>query len=78
MTQTEFAAGLGISYPRLNEIIHGKRGITPDTALRISALIGTTPQFWLNLQQAVDLWDAAHSTETKRALKKIERVKQTV
>ena len=77
LTQTEFAARLGISYPRLNEIIHGKRGVTPDTALRIAAFLGTTPEMWLNLQQAVDLWDARNSVETRRALRKIERVKQT-
>jgi addiction module HigA family antidote len=77
LTQTEFAERLRISYPRLNEIIHGKRGVTPDTALRIAALLGTSPEVWLNLQQAVDLWDAQNSTETRRALRKIEPVKQT-
>ena len=77
LTQTEFAARLGISYPRLNEIIHGKRGITPDTALRLSALLGTSPEFWLSLQQAVDLWDAQSSRGTAQALRKIEPVKQT-
>jgi transcriptional regulator with XRE-family HTH domain len=40
MSQTELAAKLGVSYPRINELIHGKRGITPDTALRLERLFG--------------------------------------
>ncbi len=64
--QTRFAAHLRISYPRLNEIIHGKRGVTPDTALRLARVLGTTPEFWLNLQQSWDLWHALHSPEWRR------------
>lgn len=37
-----------MSYPRVNEIVNGKRGITPDIALRLGALLGTSPEFWLN------------------------------
>ena len=77
MTQTELAERLGISYPRLNEIINGKRGVTPDTALRLAAFLGSSAEMWLNLQQAVDLWDVQHSRATVRALRKIKRVKQT-
>lgn len=61
MTQREAAERLRISYPRMNEIINGKRSVTPDTALRFARLTGTEPDFWLNLQQALDLWDAMHS-----------------
>jgi addiction module HigA family antidote len=45
----------------MNEIINGKRSVTPETALRLSRYTGTEPEFWLNLQQALDLWDAIHS-----------------
>ena len=55
--QTDLAERLGISYPRLNKIIHGKRGVTPDTALRLERVFGMEAQFWLNLQAAWDLYE---------------------
>lgn len=61
LTQREAAERLNISYPRMNEIVNGKRTVTPETALRLAKLTDTEPEFWLNLQQAVDLWDALHS-----------------
>ena len=61
VTQTELAEWIGVSYPRLNEIIHGKRGITPDTALRLEQVFGMDAQFWLNLQLAWDLYEAKQS-----------------
>ena len=61
ITQKDAAARLRISYPRMNEIVNGKRAVTPDTALRLARFTGTEPDFWLNLQQAVDLWDALRS-----------------
>ena len=63
ITQKQAAERLRISYPRMNEIVNGKRTVTPDTALRLGRFTGTEPEFWLNLQQAVDLWDAMHSDE---------------
>ena len=59
--QKEAAERLRVSYPRMNEIVNGKRTVTPDTALRLARFTDTEPEFWLNLQQAVDLWDAMHS-----------------
>jgi addiction module HigA family antidote len=53
--QTELAAKLGIPVQRINEIVNGKRGITPDTAWLFAAAFGTTPEFWMNLQAAYDL-----------------------
>ncbi len=73
MTQTEVAQRLGISYPRLNEIVHGKRGITPDTALRLERLSGASAAFWLNGQRDCDLWAALHS-ESAKELDRIEPV----
>ena len=46
---------IGVPPRRINEIVHGKRGITADTALRLGKLFGTTAQFWLNLQTLYDL-----------------------
>ena len=61
ITQTEFAVRLGVSYPRLNEIIRKKRSVTPDTALRLERVLGMSAEFWLGLQQDWDLWHAMHS-----------------
>jgi antitoxin HigA-1 len=61
ISQAELAAKIGVSYPRINEIVHGKRGITSDTALRLERLFGMEAQFWLNLQTAWDLYHALHS-----------------
>jgi len=63
ITQREAAARLRISYPRMNEIVNGKRAVTPDSALRLAKFTNTEPEFWLNLQQAIDLWDALHSDQ---------------
>ena len=61
IAQVELAKCIGVSYPRVNELIHGKRGMTPDTALRLERLFGMEAQFWLNLQLAWDLYQAMHS-----------------
>lgn len=61
MTQTAFAARLGISFPRLNEVIHARRSVTPDTALRLARVTGMSADFWLGLQQDWDLWHALRS-----------------
>ena len=56
LSQAEAARGLGITANRLNEVVKNKRGISADTALRLAAYFGTTAQFWLNVQDAWDLW----------------------
>ena len=61
ISQVELAKLIGVSYPRVNELIHGKRGMTPDTALRLERLFGMEAQFWLNLQLIWDLYQAMHS-----------------
>ncbi|WP_045216119.1 HigA family addiction module antitoxin [Desulfonatronovibrio magnus] len=66
LTQTELARHLSVSYPRLNEIINGRRSVTPDTALRLSRVLGMSADFWLGLQQDWDLWHAMNSPEAKQ------------
>lgn len=56
--QTELSVVLQVSYQRVNEIINGKRGITPSTALRLAKVFGTSEDFWLNLQLRSDLYYA--------------------
>ncbi len=63
ITQTELAQRLRVSYPRLNEIIKGRRAVTADTALRLSQVVGMSADFWLGLQQDWDLWNAMNSQE---------------
>ena len=50
ITQVAFAAHIGVSFKRINEIVNGRRAITPQTAWLLSKALGTTPQFWMNLQ----------------------------
>jgi len=71
--QSVLAEKMGVSYPRGNELIHGKRGVTPDTALRLERLFGMEAQFWLNLQLAWDLYEVCHSPAVKN-IRKIKRI----
>ncbi len=57
----------------MNAIINGHRGITPDTALRLTRVFGTSPDYWLNLQQMTDLYDAMHSEDAKK-IQKLEPI----
>ena len=61
ITQSNFAVRLGVSFPRLNEVIRGRRAVTPDTALRLAQVLGTSADFWLGLQLDWDLWHAMRS-----------------
>jgi addiction module HigA family antidote len=61
ITQSAFAVRLGVSFPRLNEIINAKRAVTPDTALRLAQVTGMSADFWLGLQLDWDLWHAMRS-----------------
>lgn len=66
MTLTEFSKRIGVTRARLSEIVNGRRGVSPDTALRLARVLGTTPDLWLNLQQRVDLYDALHSRDAAK------------
>jgi antitoxin HigA-1 len=70
MTQVELAQRLGVPFQRINQIVKRKRSVTPDTALRLAQLLGTSPEFWLNLQQNWDLYEAMSAGE-----KEIARIK---
>lgn len=65
MSQAEAARRTGMSANRLNELVRGKRGVTADTAIRLARVLGTSPEFWLNLQMTFDLWQA-HQAERRR------------
>lgn len=72
LTQRDLAEGILVPYQRVNEIVNGKRGITPSTALRLAKFFGNSPGFWMNLQLR---WDLYHARESEsNDLKKIQRV----
>ncbi|MEO6913710.1 MAG: HigA family addiction module antitoxin [Candidatus Baltobacteraceae bacterium] len=73
LTVTAFANHIGVGRDRLSEIIHGRRRITPDTAMRLSLALRTSVQFWLNAQMATDLYEAQRSVNSA-ALRRIKPI----
>ena len=67
ITQAEAARRMRMSTNRLNELVRGKRGVTAETALRLGELLGTSPEFWLNLQMTFDLWRALQAERRRGA-----------
>ncbi len=61
MTQRDLSNAIHVPYQRVNEVVRGKRGVTPSTALRLSRFFGTSPGFWMNLQLRWDLYHAERS-----------------
>lgn len=71
ISQTVFAKHLGWHYPKLNEIIRGKRGITPQSALDLADALGTTPDMWLNAQRDYDVWHAMRDRKPIEPIRKV-------
>lgn len=71
ITQVAFAEHIGVPLQRVNEIIRGKRGVTPETAWLFAQALGTTPQFWINLQ-------AIHDLAKARPRRVVRRLKKAV
>lgn len=61
LTVAGLADAVGVSRQSINELLRERRAVSPDMALRLARLFGNTPEFWLNAQRAVDLWDAAQA-----------------
>lgn len=71
LSQQDLANAIRVPYQRVNELVNGKRGITPSTALRLAKFFGMSPDFWMNLQLR---WDLYHAAEAEGAeLKRIAR-----
>ena len=64
LTVASLAEALGVSRQTVNELLRERRALSPEMALRLSRLFGNAPEFWLNAQRAVDLWDAAEAIKT--------------
>lgn len=71
VTQKMFAAHLGWTYARLNEVINGRRQVSADSALALGEALKTGPEFWLNQQRDWDLWNAMDSHRKVPPLKKV-------
>jgi antitoxin HigA-1 len=65
LTVSTFAKALGVSRQTVNELLRERRSVSPEMALRLSRLFGNTAEFWLNVQRAVDLWEASRTIKEK-------------
>lgn len=72
LTQGVLAERMGVPTETVNRIVNGKRAVTAPTALRLARVFGTTPEFWMNLQNRLDLWRAQN--EHASSLKKIRKL----
>ncbi len=71
MSQTEFAKRLGVSRLSVSELLLEKRGLSPDMAIRIGKLTNTTPESWLRMQQALDLWELERDSKRYRDIEPV-------
>lgn len=67
LSQQQLANSIGVTRVRINEIILGKRSITPDTAFRFAKFFNTTANFWIGLQTNVDMWDTLQTRKNEYA-----------
>jgi addiction module HigA family antidote len=74
LTATGLAEALGVSRQSVNELLRARRAVSPEMALRLGRLFGNSPEFWLNVQRAVDLWNAAQNVKGEVARIKPLRV----
>ena len=65
LTVSQLAAAIGVSRQSINELLRGRRAVTPAMALRLAKLFGNSAEFWLNAQRAVDLWEASRTIKDK-------------
>ena len=73
VSQRQLADAIHVPYQRINELVNGRRGVTPSTALRLARVLDTSPGYWLNLQTRWDLYHAQRSEErTLAAITPIE------
>ena len=68
LTASALAKSLGVSRQSVNELLRERRAVSPEMALRLARLFGNTPEFWLNAQRAIDLWDASRAMKPSLGL----------
>ena len=74
MSQAELAERIRVPYVRVNELVNGKRRVTPSTALRLAKVFGTSPEFWLNGQLVLDLYRTINDEREIGEVEQIEPV----
>jgi addiction module HigA family antidote len=67
LSQERLAHEIGVTFQTINAIVNGRRGVTADLALRLGKRFDMTPQFWLNMQNSVDLWKALKAQQAESA-----------
>ena len=70
ISQYRLAKALTVPPRRINEIVHGKRAVTADTALILARVFANSPEFWLNVQRRGDLWEAQHSARRRARIRR--------
>ena len=75
LTQGALAKAMGVQRKHVNELCNGRRNVTAPTALILARVFGNSPDFWLNLQRRIDLWEAMHSPSER---KRIQRARPLV
>jgi addiction module HigA family antidote len=65
LSQTDLASRLGVSRSTVSDLIHERRSVNPDLAHRLARVFATTPEFWLRLQEAVDVWETLQANHEK-------------
>lgn len=73
MTQTELAQRLSVSRLSVSELLHEKRALSPEMAVRVAKLLRTTPESWLRMQESVDLWEIAQHPERIAAVRPLDK-----
>jgi addiction module HigA family antidote len=73
MTQTELAERLDVSRLSVSDLLHEKRALSPDMAVRIGRLLNTSPESWLRMQEAVDLWEIQQAPAKLAAVKPLDK-----
>ncbi len=78
ITQKELATSIHVPYQRINEIINGKRGVTPSTSLRLAKFFGMSEDFWMNIQLRWDLYKTKQAEEKELKTIKTFRLPQQI
>ena len=77
MPQARFAELLGVSRLTVSQLLHEHRGLSPDMAMRLEKLLGTSAESWLRMQEAVELWEARQQPERFASIKRLPAVAAT-
>jgi addiction module HigA family antidote len=78
MTQTELAARLGVSRLSVSDLLHERRAMTPEMAVRVGKLLDTSPESWLRMQEAVDLWAVQLDSSKLASIKPLDKSRLTL